>query len=150
MTRIAPTALALLLVSTFAHAGDNIRPAPGMWVGATKLSADRTNGRTMSDTRGCMTKEDATDWESNTRQQIAAAQCSVQSLTVGMGKISGTISCANENQVQMKVDGRYDNRSYDIDLVSTSTIMMPPAAGGQAVPVKLYGKWTGRMVGVCS
>ncbi len=36
------------------------------------------------------------------------------------------------------------------DLVSTSTIMMPPAAGGQAVPVKLYGKWTGRMVGVCS
>lgn len=70
--------------------------------------------------------------------------------TMSMGKISGTISCANENQVQMKVDGRYDNRSYDIDLVSTSTIMMPPAAGGQAVPVKLYGKWTGRMVGVCS
>ena len=63
---------------------------------------------------------------------------------------SGTISCATETQVQMKVDGRYDNRSYDIDLVSTSTIMMPPAAGGQAVPVKLYGKWTGRMVGVCS
>jgi len=66
-----------------------------------------------------------------------------------MGKIRGTISCANENQVQMKVDGRYDNRSYDIDLVSTGTIMMP-AAGGQAVPVKLYGKWTGRMVGACS
>ncbi len=35
MTRIAPTALALLLVSTFAHAGDNIRPDPGMWVGVT-------------------------------------------------------------------------------------------------------------------
>ena len=121
-----------------------------MWVGVTKLSVDRTNWRTMSDKRGCLTKEDATDWESNARRQIATAQCSVQSLSVSMGKISGTISCATETQVQMKVDGRYDNRSYDIDLVSTSTIMMPPAAGGQAVPVKLYGKWTGRMVGVCS
>jgi hypothetical protein len=150
MTRIAPTALALLMLSTLAQASDNIRPDPGMWVGVTKLSVDRTNWRTMSDKRGCLTKEDATDWESNARRQIAAAQCSVQSLTVSMGKISGTISCATETQVQMKVDGRYDNRSYGIDLVSTSTIMMSPAAGGQAVPVKLYGKWTGRMVGVCS
>jgi len=91
-----------------------------MWVGVTKLSVDRTNWRTMSDTRVCMTKEDATDWESNARQQIAAAQCSVQSLTVGMGKIGGTISCANENQVQMKVDGRSTTG------VTTST-SSPPA-----------------------
>lgn len=67
-----------------------------------------------------------------------------------MGKISGTINCATDTQVQMKMDGRYDSRSYDIGLVSTGSIMMPPAAGDQAVPVKLYGKWTGRMVGACS
>lgn len=150
MKHIALTALTLIALTGFAHAGDSIRPEPGMWEQTTLLSPDGSNWKKMSHTQGCMTKEQATDWESKARQQITAAQCTVQSLSVSMGKISGTITCANMNHTQMKMEGSYDGRSYDIDLVSTGTVMLPPAAGGKAVPVKLYGKWTGRMVRACS
>ena len=142
--------LALLLLGKLAHAGDNIHPEPGMWEQTTQLSADQSHWRTMSNSRGCMSKEQASDWENTARQQIAAAQCTVQNLSVAGGKLSGLVTCANVYQAQMKLSGTYDGSRYDIDLVSTGTVPMPAPAGGKAVPVKLYGKWTGRLVGMCS
>lgn len=150
MKTFALTTLCLMLHGSYAYAADTIHPEPGMWEQTTQLSGDQTHWRTMGSSRGCLTKEQAADWDNTARQQIAAAQCTVQSLNVAGGTISGMVTCANTYQTQMKLSGSYDGSHYDIDLVSTGTVPMPAPAGGKVVPVKLYAKWTGRLVGMCS
>ncbi len=134
MKTFALTTLCLMLHGGYTYAADTIHPEPGMWEQTTQLSADQTHWRTMGSSRGCLTKEQAADWDNTPRQQIAAAQCTVQSLNVAGGTINGMVTCANAYQTQMKLSGSYDGSHYDIDLVSTGTVPMPAPAGARWCP----------------
>jgi len=130
-------------------AGDLVKPEAGMWEQSTLVSADGKSWRPGVKNKGCMTEAQANAWESQVRQQIAAASCTINSLSVAGGQISGVISCTSINQPVVSINGQYNGSSYSVDLASSAVVDMSQVGGPAKAPVKSFAKWTGRHVGPC-
>jgi Protein of unknown function (DUF3617) len=133
--------LAAIAVSAHSSAGTLDEPKAGLWKQSTQLSPNGTQWRPGTETQGCLTPAQAAQWEQNVRQQIAAANCTVQTLTVIGGSVDGVIACSSINQPVVRVSGLYSNAAYSLQLASTGVV-----AGA---PVKAFARWVGRRVGDC-
>lgn len=133
--------LAAIAVGPHGFAGTLDEPKAGLWQQSTEFSPDGTKWRPGVQTQGCLTPAQAAQWEQNVRQQIAAANCTVQTLTVVAGSINGVIACHHINQPVVRVSGLYDGAAYSLQLSSTAVV-----AGA---PVKAFARWAGRRVGDC-
>lgn len=132
---------AAVAVSPVSHGGTLDDPKPGLWQQSTQLSPDGRQWRPGVKTQGCLTEAQASQWEENVRQQIAAASCTVQSLSVIGGKIDGVIACHSINQPVVQVSGLYSDSAYSVNLASAGVV-------GTA-PVTVFAKWVGRRLGSC-
>jgi hypothetical protein len=144
---IGPLALAAL--STSCLAAGLVTPEAGMWEQSTQLSPDGKTWRPGVKNKGCLSAEQATQWESHVRQQIAAASCTVNALTVVDGRISGVISCTSINQPTVSINGAYTSSAYSVDLASSGVVDLTQVGGSSQSPVKAFAKWTGKLVGPC-
>jgi Protein of unknown function (DUF3617) len=133
--------LAAVAASAIGHTGTLDDPKAGLWQQSTQLSPDGRQWRPGVKTQGCLTEAQASQWEENVRQQIAAASCTVQSLTVIGGKIDGVIACTSINQPVVQVSGLYSDSAYSVNLASSGVV-------GTA-PVTVFAKWVGRRLGSC-
>lgn len=127
--------------SPIGHTGTLDDPKPGMWQQSTQLSPDGKRWQPGVKTQGCLTEAQASQWEDQVRQQIAAASCTVQSLSVIGGKIDGVIACNSINQPVVQVSGLYSDAAYSVNLASSGVV-------GTA-PVTVFAKWVGRRLGSC-
>ena len=139
--------IASLCAGATAHAGDFVNP--GKWEQVTLLSPDGVNWRPGTRTQGCLTQQQADDWVSQVKRQIATAGCTSRSLSVGNGKINGVIACPSVNQPVVKVTGQYSNSDYSADLVSEGVVDASAIGGPSQMPVKVYSRWSGRLLGPC-
>lgn len=133
--------LAAVAVSPMGHTGTLDDPKAGLWQQSTQLSPDGKQWRPGVKTQGCLTEAQASQWEENVRQQIAAASCTVQSLTVIGGKIDGLIACNSINQPVVQVSGLYSDSAYSVNLASSGVV--------GSTPVTVFAKWVGRRLGSC-
>jgi hypothetical protein len=147
MRLIAPWVLATL--STSCLAAGLVTPEPGMWEQSTQLSPDGKTWRPGVRTKGCLSAEQATQWESQVRQQIAAANCTVSSLAVAGGRISGVIACTSINQPTVSISGIYTGDAYSVDLASSGVVDLTQVGGSSQTPVKAFARWTGKHLGAC-
>lgn len=135
------TLLATAALAPLAHTGTLDDPKPGLWRQSTQLSPDGKQWRPGVKTQGCLTEAQAAQWEENVRQQIAAASCTVQSLSVIGGKIDGVIACNTINRPVVQISGLYSDSSYSVNLASSGVV-------GTA-PVTVFAKWVGSRLGSC-
>lgn len=133
--------LAALAASSLAHTGTLDDPKAGLWQQSTQHSPDGKQWRPGVKTQGCLTETQAANWEENVRQQIAAANCAVQSLTVIGGKIDGVIACTSINQPVVQVSGLYSDSAYSVNLASSGVV--------SGTPVTVFARWAGRRLGSC-
>ncbi len=133
--------LAAVAASPLGHSGTLDDPQAGLWQQRTEHSPDGKRWRPGVQTQGCLTETQAAHWEDNVRQQIAAANCAVQSLTVIGGKIDGVIACTSINQPVVQVSGLYSDSAYSVHLASSGVV-----AGA---PVTVFARWAGRRLGAC-
>lgn len=147
-TRAGLVLIGLLVSSPWAIAG-SIQPEAGLWQQKTLLSADGQSWRPASQTQGCLTKAQASAWESQVRQQIADASCSINRLSVINGKITGQIACATMNKPVVTLVGQYSTSAYSVDLVSDAVVDRRAEGGAANAPVTVFAKWIGARLGNC-
>ena len=83
------------------------------------------------------------------RRQVAQAGCTVDSLTVGGGRIAGVIACATANQPVVRLSGDYTDTAYAVNLESSAVVDASQAGGPARATVRMFARWTGRRVGPC-
>jgi len=149
MKRIVLMVAVAAAASFSAAAADRIAPAPGLWEQSTALSADGKTWRPGRRTQGCLTEAQASDWDAQMRRQVAQASCTIDTLTVGGGRISGVIACATLNQPVVTLSGDYTDTAYDVNLVSAAVVDASQVGGPARAPVRMFARWTGRRVGPC-
>ena len=133
--------LAAIAASPLCHTGTLDDPKAGLWQQSTQHSPDGKQWRPGVKTQGCLTEAQASQWEENVRQQIAAASCTVQSLTVIGGKIDGVIACTTIYQPVVQISGLYSDSAYSVNLASSGVV-----AGA---PLQVFARWAGRRLGSC-
>ncbi len=131
--------LALAAACSAAGAADFVQP--GLWEQQTLLSADGKSWRPGTQSKGCLTKEQAGEWVSHVEAQIAATGCTASKLRVAGGKVDADIACPSQNQSRLLASGEYSDAAYSVNLVSDSTV--------GASPVRVFAKWTGKRLGDC-
>lgn len=145
-------ALSVLAAVSLPCSAASITPEAGMWEQATFISSDGKNWQPALKNSGCLSASEAAAWESQARQQMTSAGCTVDKMSVANGKMSGVVACRNASmaamdvkEAVMNVQGQYSDKAYSIEL-SASTVPQSATSGS---PVKYFLKWTGQRLGAC-
>lgn len=149
VNRLIAMACLCLAGSASSFAATRINPEAGLWEQTTMLSPDGKSWHPGTKTKGCLSEAQASAWESQVRQQIAAASCTVNSLSVVNGTIDGVIACSSINKPVVNLEGDYSKTAYSVNLVSSGVVDLRKLGGSANAPVTVFAKWTGARVGDC-
>lgn len=131
-------AMGVLLLGSIAHAGE---VTPGMWATTTSYSMNGSPMRPIQQ-QGCLSAQDAANYEKNLLQQAAAGGCTPITFEMSNGKVVGEFNCVSPtSRGVVTANGRYSTMDYDVDVRSKGT--------SQATPYDVTGKWTGKRLGDC-
>ncbi len=120
-----------------------------MWEQTTLVSPDGKSWQPGVKNKGCLSEDQASNWGSQVRQQIATASCTINTLSVVDGKIAGVISCSSINQPVVTISGKYTRSTYSVDLASSGVVDLTPLGGSAKAPLNAFAKWAGRHLGAC-
>jgi hypothetical protein len=116
--------------------------APGMPEAALKEMIGQKSTVT-----NCVTPEQAARPSANFLAAQKNSDCTYQDFSMDDGKMTGTMTCSGgtvPGKMVMKINGRYDPRSYDMNMEMNASGM----PGGMTMALK--AKTTGRRVGDCA
>ena len=94
----------------------------------------------------CVTPEQAEKPSANFLAAQKNSDCTYQDFSMEGGRVTGTMTCKGANmpgKMVMKMDGRYDPKSYDLDMEMNASDL------GEGMSMALKAKTTGKWVGAC-
>jgi len=94
----------------------------------------------------CVTPEQAERPSANFLAAQKNSDCTYQDFSMEGGRVTGTMSCKGgqaPGTMVMKMDGRYDARSYDLNMEMIASEMP------QGMSMNLKARTTGRRIGEC-
>lgn len=132
-----------------AIAADRVKFDAGLWQHMNRVSSDGASWQPVETARTCLSEAQTTSWDAQVREQIAAAHCTIDRLSVADGRISGVIACPGIYRYRASVSGQYTSRAYSIDVVSSAVLDMSRAGGSAKSPITRFAQWRGHRIGAC-